>query len=102
MVQNTTSPTNPLLLAAYSLALGRRAVLDLLDGSGVVYIGGASLVDSTLFCQRCREMTTARCRLDAWFNFDADLRDRRLNCSCGGVLTRDLSPIISLEQAAGA
>lgn len=85
-------------LAACYFAV-KSAVQDLLDGSVPVYVGGASLVDTVLFCSRCRQLTMARCRLDAWCGFDADLKDQRLNCGCGGVLVRELSPIISLEQA---
>lgn len=95
----TTSPTTNPWLAVLMFAEASRVVRELLDGSAGVSVDGASLVDTELFCTRCRQLVMARCRLDAWCGFDADLKDQRLNCGCGGVLTRSLSPIISLEQA---
>lgn len=99
MSTNTPSMTFQQWWAACSLA-AQSAVRDLLDGSAAFAafaVGGESLVDTVLFCNRCRELTMARCLLRTWTEFDKQLAAKRLNCQCGGALVRELSPIILLN-----
>lgn len=82
------------LLGGLALVAGSRAVRDLLDGSAdPPLVSGSTLVDQTLFCSRCQDMTVARMRLDAWIEFDKSFKQGLFTCSCGGVLL-DHKPLI--------
>lgn len=70
--------------------------------AGAVYTGLVPtwLVDTELNCRSCDDVTTARCTVATWTEFDRQLRQGAFKCGCGGDLTQE-SALIKMPVGTG-
>ena len=69
--------------------------------AGLVYSGTVDqwLIDTSLNCRSCDDVTVARCTVATWCEFNKLLTNESFKCQCGGVLTRESAIVKVLTKS---